>query len=244
MTIVTLSILLSVLGTTPPQGEDDTPESGLVEGKVSILAGETAVELPHLGPIVAHLRPIGEPKPVKLPAENPQIQQKNARFHPDFLVVCQGQTVEMPNDDKIYHNVFSYSKPNAFDLGLYRQGTSRSVRFDDPGVVKIYCSIHESMNGVILVTETLHHARVKTDGSFRIADVPPGEYTLVIWCERLPERTSQVTIEAGETSVEQVRITLGGTSDEAQSSRTPEDGTIRKSSAPVDTSCCSEAERP
>jgi plastocyanin len=136
------------------------------------------------------------------------LRQKNARFAPGFMVVSAGESVKMPNEDAIYHNVFSYSKPNEFDLGLYPPLASRDVKLLHPGVVKVYCSIHESMSAIILVTPTSDFARVKSSGKFEIRDVQPGRYRLHVWSEKLPEQTRSISIAAGDTV--RVKVEIGG----------------------------------
>ncbi len=171
----------------------------MVSGVVARDLGEPA--LSGLGPIVVYLEPL-EPEPGSAePAPPVQIAQKNARFAPSFQVVTVGQRVEMPNSDAIYHNVFSFSKPNDFDLGLYAAGESREVVFEHAGVVKTYCSIHESMNGTILVVPTRHFARADGKGHFRIEGVPPGRYQLWVWCEKLPLRSRPLTVAAGTSQL-------------------------------------------
>jgi len=126
------------------------------------------------------------------------VRQNGARFDPTFLVVARGQQVEMPNDDVIFHNVFSYSEPNAFDLGMYASGQSRSIRFEHSGLVRIYCSIHDSMDGLIFVAPTRHFARVDAAGRYALGDVRPGRYRIHVWSERLPERTLGLTLAPGD----------------------------------------------
>lgn len=102
-------------------------------------------------------------------------------FTPGVLVVEKGATVQFPNDDKILHNVFSLSKTKKFDLGLYRKGDGKSVTFDKPGIVKVYCNIHSKMNGVVLVLENSLFARVKSDCSYSVENVPSGEFKVSAW---------------------------------------------------------------
>lgn len=171
-------------------------EPATVRGRV-VLAVEGA-RLRDVGPVVVYLVPVDAAAPVeRAPETSPQIHQRSARFTPGFLAVAVGQNIRMPNDDAIYHNVFSYSRGNQFDLGLYPSGESRSVTFDRPGVVKIYCSIHESMNGTIFVAPGPHFAQVSAGGRFLLRGVPPGRYELRTWCERLPETRRVITLPAG-----------------------------------------------
>jgi plastocyanin len=136
-----------------------------------------------------------------------QVHQNGARFEPPFLAVARGQLVEMPNDDVIFHNVFSYSEPNDFDLGMYPSGQSRSLRFEHSGLVRIYCSIHEAMDGLIFVAPSGLFARPDAQGRYAITGVAPGRYRLHVWSERLPERVQG--IEVGASSSGPVDLQLG-----------------------------------
>jgi plastocyanin len=110
------------------------------------------------------------------------IDQSNKQFVPPWAVVEKGTTVEFPNQDNIYHNVFSRSAGNAFDLGLYRKGDgSKSHRFIRPGPVDVFCNIHPQMAASILVVPNRHFAKVQADGSYRIDGVPPGRRKVVAW---------------------------------------------------------------
>ena len=170
-------------------------EPGSVSGRVTL--GLPATTLAQLLPVVVYLEPVDAPAGHLVPSDTVQIAQDNARFSPAFRVVVVGQTVEMPNGDAIFHNVFSYSRPNGFDLGIYPSGESRSVRFDYPGVVKTYCSIHESMNGTIFVAPSAHFAVLRPSGRFLIGAVPPGRYRLKTWCEKLPGTSREITVRPG-----------------------------------------------
>jgi plastocyanin len=168
---------------------------GEVHGRVSL--GVQGVALADAGPVVVYLEGTGAPLNYTLPKRSLEIHQKNASFAPTFLVIAAGETVVMPNDDVIFHNVFSYSTPNDFDLGLYPRGDSRAKTFAYPGVVRIYCSIHESMNATIFVAPSIWHTLAEADGSFRLTDVPPGKYRLRTWNRRLPPATQLVEVGQG-----------------------------------------------
>lgn len=121
--------------------------------------------------------------------EAPQLSQKNLHFSPQVLVVQVGQPVEVPNLDKTYHNVFSVAPGNEFDLGLYRQGQSRTLTFQRAGEVDVYCNIHPTMAAKVLVLQNGHYALVGDDGGYAIADVPDGSYVLWAWSPtHKPER--------------------------------------------------------
>lgn len=135
-----------------------------------------------------------------------RITQKGANFKPSFLVITAGQTVELPNDDRIMHNVFSLSEGNAFDVGLYPKGESRSVTFRTPGVVQLYCSIHASMNGTIFVSPSPFYSEVSLTGNFQMSRVPAGKYMLKLWNEMVPERSHEVRVREGESTFLEVAI--------------------------------------
>ena len=134
------------------------------------------------------------------PAEPLQMVQQNESFLPHILPIVRGTTVVFPNSDPIYHNVFSLSKTASFDLGRYPRGTSRSVRFDEPGVVKVFCHIHSDMSAVILVLDTPHFTTPDAQGSFQFPDLPSGTYTITAWHERARPIRREVLIRAGEAT--------------------------------------------
>ena len=146
-------------------------QAGTLAGRVRLAVD--GARLSDLGPTVVFLD--GDGAPAGAPPERLAIRQRNARFEPEFLVATVGQRVEMPNDDTIFHNVFSFSRPNHFDLGIYPSGELRTLRFEHAGLVKIYCSIHESMSGAILVAPSPWFDTASAAGRFRIEGVPPGE---------------------------------------------------------------------
>jgi plastocyanin len=137
-----------------------------------------------------------------------RVEQKDERFAPRVLPVLAGTTVAFPNGDAIYHNVFSLSSARTFDLGRYPRGESKSVRFDRPGVVQVFCHIHSDMRAVVLVLDTPAFTMPSGDGRYAIAGVPPGEYTLVAWHERAAPIRRKVRVSAGGTAVEDVDIPI------------------------------------
>ncbi|MDX1646275.1 MAG: carboxypeptidase regulatory-like domain-containing protein [Longimicrobiales bacterium] len=132
--------------------------------------------------------------------------QQDTAFTPPAVVVPVGGTVEFPNADPFFHNVFSYSSARRFDLGRYPQGESKSVTFDEPGVVGVFCEVHDKMRGVIIVTRNPFHAVVGDDGSFRIDGLPPGEHELAFWSadHRPVQRT--VVVDPGRTTRVEVEL--------------------------------------
>jgi plastocyanin len=178
----------------------------------AVVRGRVTLDLPgtafaDLGPVVVYLD--GGPTAGKPAGDMPSVHQKDARFAPSFLAIAAGQNVAMPNDDRIFHNVFSYSKPNDFDLGLYPSGQSRTVPFRHPGVAKLYCSIHESMNGAIFVSPTPWFAVVGADGTFAVPGAPPGHWHLRTWNEKLPDTDRSIEVPAAGDLALQVSLIPG-----------------------------------
>jgi plastocyanin len=188
-------VLACLAQDAPPKAEAEPPKPGAVRGTVTLHV--PGLTLGDAGPVVAYLEGIDAPIRFAVPKAVPTISQTNARFAPSFLVIAAGQTVQFPNDDVIVHNVFSFSRPNDFDLGLYPKGESKSVTFRHPGVVRVYCSIHQSMSAVIYVAPSPHHTLVAADGAFLLRDVPPGRYRLRTWNGKLPSTAAEVTVAAG-----------------------------------------------
>jgi plastocyanin len=125
------------------------------------------------------------------------LDQRNETFVPHVLAVTVGSVVDFPNDDRTYHNVFSLSKTKRFDLGRYPRGESRSVRFDQPGVVRVFCEIHSHMNAFILVFAHRYFATTDREGRYRIGGIPPGTYTVVVWNEGEVRARREVSVAEG-----------------------------------------------
>jgi plastocyanin len=116
------------------------------------------------------------------------LRQKNKAFEPHLLVVTKGSTVQFPNLDPWFHNVFSLFNGKKFDLGLYEAGTTRTVHFDREGVSYIFCNIHPEMSAVVVVVSSPYYGAATKSGEFSIAGVPPGRYMLHVWAENsVPE---------------------------------------------------------
>ena len=159
------------------------------------------------GPVGA--KPIPPVKP--LAVDTRRIEQKGAAFQPHVLPLVAGTTVEWPNSDTIYHNVFSMSEVKSFDLDLYKENPpEKKVTFDKPGRVDVFCSIHANMNCVVLVLENPYFAAADDHGHYSITNVPPGTYTLKAWHERMPARTEKIVVpESGEVKQDFV-LSLSG----------------------------------
>jgi len=138
------------------------------------------------------------------PDSEPQramMDQRNETFVPHVLAITVGTTVDFPNSDNTYHNVFSLRGPR-FDLGRYAAGRSKSVRFDRPGIVRVFCEIHSHMSAFILVFNHRYFAVTSADGRYQIARVPPGRYTLVAWNEGTIRESRAIVIPDDGGAVE------------------------------------------
>lgn len=138
-----------------------------------------------------------------LPAGRAAIDQRGETFRPHVLAVTTGTVVEFPNSDETFHNVFSLSRTKPFDLGRYAAGRSKSVVFDRPGIVRVFCDIHSHMSAFVLVFPHRFFAVTDADSRYRIDDVPPGTYTIVAWHESAEpvRRSIDVPATGGELEV-------------------------------------------
>lgn len=143
------------------------------------------------GPVGAKPAPPEKP----LAVDTRRIEQKGAAFLPHVLPLVVGTTVEWPNYDSIYHNVFSVSEAKTFDLDLYKGNPpEKKITFDKTGRVDVFCSIHANMNCVILVLENPYFAVTDARGHYVITNVPPGTYKLKAWHERMPAQTQKIVV--------------------------------------------------
>ncbi len=124
-----------------------------------------------------------EGAPRSVPALKAVVDQRDKMFVPHVSVVTRGTTIQFPNNDTVFHNVFAYFQAQKFDLGMYPRGASKSVKFDKTGVVALLCNVHSDMSAYIMIVDTPFYAVTDKQGHFHIPDVPPGEYTLHVWHE-------------------------------------------------------------
>jgi plastocyanin len=127
------------------------------------------------------------------------VLQEGLRIEPHVTAVRVGASVAFPNADDIYHNLFSLSETKRFNLGRYPPGESRSVTFDKPGLVRLFCDIHSDMAAVILVIDHGHFARPGPDGGYRLEGLPAGRHTVVAWSEGQAPDSVTVTVADGGT---------------------------------------------
>jgi len=133
--------------------------------------------------VVVWLEPLNAKPPQAAPGTATMVQ-KNKRFLPHVLAIRTGTVVDFPNQDPIFHNAFSNYSGQIFDIGLYKPGSTRSVAFKRPGIVRVFCNIHQNMSAVIVVLDTPWFATTTASGKFRIDGPPPGEYRLQVFHER------------------------------------------------------------
>jgi plastocyanin len=137
-----------------------------------------------------------------------RMDQRDEAFVPHVLAIVAGTVVDFPNNDATYHNVFSLSRTKAFDLGRYAAGRSKSVRFDRPGIVRVFCDIHSHMSAFIFVFSHRYFAVTDNQGRYRLENVPPGSYNLVAWNEAAPEERRRVVVPEQGGDVE-VNVAIG-----------------------------------
>ena len=140
-----------------------------------------------------------------------EMLQKNKMFHPHVLAIQAGTTVDFPNLDPIFHNAFSNFEGQIFDIGLYPPGTSKSIHFDTPGVVRVFCNIHPEMSAIIVVVDSPYFAATNDAGNYSIANVEPGRYELHFFHERATPETLQSmvrTITVGDSPVDMSQVVI------------------------------------
>jgi plastocyanin len=173
-----------------------------VTGRVSLLDKDnraaTDVDQAVVWLVGAHATPAA-PDTVEMATENKQ-------FVPRLVLLPVGSTVAFPNHDPFNHNVFSLSPEQPFDLGLYGRGGAKTVTFSKPGIIRVYCNVHAQMRSLIVVRESGLVTQPGADGSFKLEQVPPGDYVLHVWHERAPELTEQLKV--GTAAPAPVTLTL------------------------------------
>ena len=191
---------------------NDAGAAATVEGTVALLAAAAAPASKPRYPTSAtySIGPADPPAAVvylegsfpESPGGTPaaQLAQRQYQFAPGLLPIRRGTIVRLPNLDDEYHSVFSYSKPKRFDLGRYAKGeTPAELTFDQTGVVRLYCEIHDHMRGTILVLDTPYFQKTDAEGRYRLTDLPPGRYVLKAWLEDETTREQAIELRDGTT---------------------------------------------
>jgi plastocyanin len=217
LAILPAALMLVALAVSPRlPGTAGAAATGAIEGVVTVPSGPAARtveryistdgtprEVPVI-PVVVFVQGHMPSPAAARPSADARIAQRNETFDPEILVVPVGKEVEFPNEDPVFHNVFSYSRPKRFDLGRYRQGESKSVVFDRPGYIKVMCEVHKWMRAGILVVENPYYAIVRESGRFRIEGLPPGEYRL--GAEHFDRRSQVFTVDVPEGGTATVQV--------------------------------------
>ncbi len=166
--------------------------------------------------VVVWLEPAnGKAAPEPAGALKATMLQKNKKFIPHILAVRKGTVIDFPNLDPIFHNAFSNFSGQVFDVGLYKPGSTRSVVFNRSGVVRVFCNIHSAMSAVIVVVESPWFTTTGRDGTFRIANIPPGEYRMKVFHERamapvLAKLERNITVDSDGTTAIPITISESG----------------------------------
>lgn len=210
--MIALGVLsLGPIGSASSQTSDVQVRVELLEGKAQkpMNQGDIVVWLsPELGTTVASGEPLVTPGHFRM-------EQKNKSFNPHLLVVPLGSTVEFPNLDPFFHNVFSQFNGKRFDLGLYEAGSTRVVHFDHEGISYLFCNIHSQMAAVIVTLPTPYYAVGTRSGSLDMHDIPVGDYELHIWAEggdpkALQELSRRIHIGSSPRDLGTLRVNVTG----------------------------------
>jgi plastocyanin len=204
--LVVAVLALSVMIDTEPAAQGTGSVRGRVSIGIPVTAKRATSTYSRTVPTVA-LAPESEvrhvvvfvkdaPKTAVTPS-HAEIRQRDEIFVPRVVAVTVGSTVDFPNDDPIYHNVFSLSRTRTFDLGRFPKGKSRGERFDKPGIVKVFCQIHSHMSATVMVLDHPWFAMPDEQGMFNISGVPPGTHAITAWHERLGDTTMPLRVEPG-----------------------------------------------
>jgi plastocyanin len=171
----------------------------------TVVSGTVTVQTnsPATGAAVVYAQPLDRPT-----AASPgtfTLAQRQKTFQPGIIGIPAGSTVDFPNQDAIFHNVFSLSSPSPFDLGLYRAGASKSRVFREPAVYRVFCNIHPQMSAVIVVSPTPHVTSTDRDGRYTLT-LPPGRYRLTATTGRSAPVTRDVVVGAAAMTIDALTI--------------------------------------
>jgi len=202
-----MAVVIAGIVSSMPGGAQ--PSDVTAQAKVRVTDAAKASENHSNEGVVLWLTPVDAPLPPPSNGSRNRLQlaQKNKKFVPHLLVVQVGSTVEFPNLDPFFHNVFSQFNGKRFDLGLYESGSSRSVRFDRPGVSYIFCNIHPEMSAVVVSVPTPYFATSSAAGSLVIHDVSPGTYMMHVWA--MGNSDSELAAIGRRVSISAASVDLG-----------------------------------
>ena len=163
-------------------GADASAKGGIVKGTITV-AGKPTMDV--VVSVEGVSQEAAKARLATLKSKKAVVDQRDMKFIPFVLPVVAGTTVEFPNNDKSWHNVYSKSDAKSFDLGLYAPGKSRSQTFDKPGVVRVLCNAHPAMEAFIVVKDHPYIAAPDKRGNFRLDGVPLGKFRVQVWHPQL-----------------------------------------------------------
>jgi plastocyanin len=190
-----------------------SPSTSEIRGTVAVTGRKTSAG------VLVYLE--GVPAESSAPERRAVIRQREKQFDPPVTIVVRGTTVDFPNDDKMFHNVFSVSRPARFDLGLYKSGATKSVEMKRAGTVDVYCNIHSEMVAKVKVLDNAYYAITDDQGQFRIPGVPAGSVRVVAWLPTGDQATATVTVQTGQVADVKLEVTAV----EKRETHTRKDGT-------------------
>jgi plastocyanin len=212
LALASVSFVTFVSSVLPPSAVVSAARNGSIRGRVEVRRPAAAVErrpgvadlgtpagrdVPNLLRSVVYLESAPRGAFETSDGGRAVMDQRNETFVPHVLAITTGTTVDFPNSDKFYHNVFSLSKARRFDLGRYAAGHSQSIRFDRAGIVRVFCDIHSHMNAFILVFTHPFFAITDAEGRYHIDSVPPGTYNVIAWNEGTASDPKPIAVPDG-----------------------------------------------
>ncbi len=201
--------------------------AGTVSGRITLVEnGRARAEAANVVVWIDGVRrpgPVPAAAPERRAEPGPSMKSVHKKFMPKVIAVEVGHSVAFPNEDPIFHNVFSVSAENHFDLGLYRRGRSKDKKFESPGLVRVYCNIHPQMIGFIRVVDSSFFAVTGADGEFAFENVPDGERTIKAWCDEGGETSVQVHVSPRKTAVASLSLDVSGFKPQAHKNKYGQD---------------------
>ena len=212
---VALALFCALCGVAWAQRGTVTAQVEITSKKGAVQTASTAAPSKDASGVVVWLSPADEAArrtaAAQPPHPSPKLAQRNKAFEPHLVVVQAGTTIQFPNDDPFFHNVFSLFEGKRFDLGLYEAGTTKSVHFDRVGISFLFCNIHPEMSAVVVAVDTPFYSVSDRTGQVAIAGVPQGRYQMQVWYERgvqdeLKALTRAVTISDSSRSLGTIQV--------------------------------------
>jgi plastocyanin len=179
----------------PPEKIDVTKDVNIcgADSKLSpalVVGGDKGIK-----DVVVSLAGIQKGKPLAKLEKPPVLDQKNCEYHPYAQIIPVGTTLEITNSDDVLHNVKTRGgTKTSFNIAQPKFKRKLTVEFKNPEIVQMECNVHGWMNAIVLVADNPYVALTDANGSFKIADVPPGKYTVKVWHSKLGEQTKEVTV--------------------------------------------------